>query len=478
MDTPTIKTEMIKEIDRVFMKQQQAAPRIARSNLRDRIQKLDLIASYLEDENNFRELCRAMDHDFRKPEVEVVASETGVVLSHIRYIRSHLRRWMHPRRVSTPLSLIGTSSYVHYEPKGVCLVIAPWNYPLNLAIVPLIYAIAAGNTVILKPSEISAHSSAFIKKMIGELFPVEEVAVFEGDATVAEALLARPFNHIFFTGSPGIGKIVMAAAAKNLASVTLELGGKSPALIDSTAELETIAGRTAWSKCFNNGQTCIAPDYLIVHESVAGKFVNAFRAAVERLYGASGSGVQQSQSYGRIISDRHFRRLRNLLDDAVAKGAHIEMGGQIDEDDRFISPTLLTNISEDMEIMHEEIFGPLMPMVTYRDPEEAVAIIRRRPKPLTMYIASRDRKAIDYLIGETSAGGTIINDYMLGYSNPNLPFGGVNNSGIGKSMGFHGFVEFSNERGVIKRKWGTLSFIFPPYTERVKKLVKMIYRWV
>lgn len=477
MTVQTINDQIKGRIKTVFERQKSFAPSLVHTTAKERLEKLERMERYLQDENNLQRLFDAMYQDFKKPEVEVLASETGVIFTQINHVRRYLKRWMRTERVSTPLPMIGTSSYIYYEPKGICLIMAPWNYPLNLALVPMVYAIAAGNTVMLKPSEISGYTSAYIKKMMEELYDEREVAVFEGDASVAQALLDQPFNHIFFTGSPQIGKVVMKAAAQHLASVTLELGGKSPAIIHPSANIRTIAERTVWGKCINSGQTCIAPDYLIVHESIKDRFVDAYRETVQRFFDPGGKGVQQSDDYARIISDKHFNRIKNLLQDAKEKGAKIVVGGQVDESDRFIAPTLLTEVTDEMKIMQEEIFGPLMPLVTYGKKEEIIEIVRKRPKPLTLYIGSRDDAFNRFILRETSAGGTLINEYLLGYSNPFLPFGGVNNSGIGKSLGHHGFIEFSNERGVIKRKWGTLNFIYPPYTDWIRKTVDRVYRW-
>jgi len=478
MEVQTITPTIRQDIEVTFRAQQEHAPQLARSGLRDRLRRLEQMDAYLKAPDNLQRLVEAMQRDFRKPEVEVLATETGVVQTQISFVKKNLKRWMRPKKAPTPLPLTGTSSYLYCEPKGVCLILAPWNYPLNLALVPLVYAIAAGNTVILKPSEISAHTSSFIKRMMAELFDEREVAVFEGDASVAQVLLEQPFNHIFFTGSPQIGKVIMKAAAKHLASVTLELGGKSPAIVDESAAIDTVAERTVWGKCLNTGQTCIAPDYLIVHESVSEAFSKAYAKYIRQFYDPESKGIRHSPDYPRIISDKHFKRLKHLFDDAVDKGAQVAFGGEFDESERYIAPTLLTDVDDDMEIMHEEIFGPLLPMRTYRGREEVIDIIRRRPKPLTMYINSRNKENIRYFLEHSSSGGTVINEYMLGYSNPNLPFGGVNNSGIGKSLGHHGFVEFSNERSVIKRDWGTLKFIYPPYTNTVKRLVQNLYKWI
>ena len=463
------------EIQTLFERQQRHAPKMEQTTAKERVERLRRLEKFLLDDQKMQGLFDALDRDFRKSPAEVLLSEIAVAVQHLRHTRRSLARWMMPRRVPTPLLLTGTSSYIQYEPKGVCLIIAPWNYPFNLAISPLIDAIAAGNTAIIKPSEMSANTSAFIKKMLGELFPPEEVAVVECDAATATALLQLPFNHIFFTGSPKIGKIIMAAAAKNLASVTLELGGKSPAIIDETANVRTIAYRLAWGKLLNKGQTCIAPDYVIIHESRLKEFLGAFQSAVKKLYGEG--EIAENRDYCRIINQNHFQRLRNLYEDAMAKGAREEMGGNWNKADCFIPPTVLTNITEDMDISQEEIFGPILPVVTYTSPEEAVRIVNHRPKPLTLYVSSRNKKFSDYILKNTSSGGAVVNDFMLGFGNPDLGFGGINNSGIGNYMGFSGFQEFSNPKSVVYRHFLDMSVIFPPYNSRVIKMLNAIKRW-
>jgi aldehyde dehydrogenase (NAD+) len=466
------------DIERVFKLQQDYAPELARMNYRERVRLLLRIDDYLNNESHVAELCEAMHKDFRKHEVEVIATEIGVVQAQISHARKKLRNWMKPQNIKTPLPMVGTSSYIVHEPKGVVLIMSPWNYPFNLSFVPLVYAIASGNTAIIKPSEISVNTSAFIRKMIGELFDEREVAVFEGGPSVAQELLKKPFNHIFFTGSPQVGKIVMTAAAEHLASVTLELGGKSPAIVDKTANIRKAARGIAWSKLVNNGQTCLTPDYLILHESIQDEFIEEFKHAVEKFYNPDGNGIENSPDYCRIINDYHFQRLQSLYLDAIAKGATVLFGANFKDSEYFISPTLLGDVSDDMDIMKEEIFGPLLPFMTFSKRSDALDIILNRPKPLTLYIASKDSDNIDYFMKETSAGGTVINDYMLGYSNPYLPFGGVNDSGMGKSIGVHAFKAFSNERSVIRRNWGTLSMLYPPYNNRVRSLIQLLYRWM
>jgi aldehyde dehydrogenase (NAD+) len=464
-------------IRQLFEKQIAQAPQVAHTTARQRIEKINRIWTYLEQEANFRALAEAMQKDFRKPSFEVWATEVGVVKAAIMAIRRDLRHWMRDEPVPGPLALAGMSSRIQYEPKGVCLILSPWNYPVNLSIAPLVSAIAAGNTVILKPSEMTPHTAAFMAGMIGELFPPEEVAVVEGDAEAAKALLELPFNHIHFVGSPAVGKIVMAAAAKHLASVTLELGGKSPAIIDETADTAYHAEKLVWAKCMNNGQTCIAPDYAIVHESKMEALLEGIKKSLADLYGAD---PKNSPDLARIVNDRHFHRIRKLIEDAVSKGARIVAGGQTDEADLYIAPTVLTGVTEEMDILHEEIFGPVLPVVAFRSKEEAVAVIRRRPKPLDMYIGSRSNANIRYFLKNTSAGATVINEYMTSFSNSNLPFGGINNSGMGRSIGRYSFMEFSNQRSVMRRHWLFigLKVVQPPFSDLKMKLLKLFYRFV
>lgn len=459
----------------LLAEQRKFAPRVRAQKAPERIAKLKAMQAYLDAPANKQALIAALHQDFRKPEVETLTSELGTVLSHIRYVTAHLKRWMEPTKLPAPLALTGMRNYIMYEPKGCALIIAPWNYPLNLALIPLVYAIAAGCTAVVKPSEFSPATTAFIDKMLRALFPENEVAVVTGEGDTSAFLTTLPFDHIFFTGSPAIGKKVMAAAAKNLTSVTLELGGKSPAIIDRGVDLKKSAENSVWGKCFNAGQTCIAPDYLLVHESIAADYVAALSKAITRFYGAD---VQASDSYARIINDRHFDRIKGLLDDAVKQGATVAHGGQTDAADRFIAPTILTGVTEKMGVMQEEIFGPVWPVLTYKTLEEAIAIINRQPKALAFYIQSNNRSTIKKLLAETSSGGALINEYLLGGGSASVPFGGVNNSGIGKSFGLHGFVEFSNERPVMHRRFLDLSVAYPPYTDKVVKLVRRIYRWL
>lgn len=474
MKTLPLEFDLSQEIRLVFDKQRQYAPQMALTTATERIERLNRIENWVL--NQEEAIFKALYDDFRKPPAEVLLGDLGILMHEIKYVRKHLRQWMRPQRVATPLPLIGTRSHVHHEPKGNVLIIAPWNYPFGLVLKPLVSAIAAGNVAILKPSEMTPHTTALIQRMIRELFPLEEVALFDGGAEVSRALLDLPFNHIFFTGSPAIGKVVMAAAARHLASVTLELGGKSPVLIDDTVNPKTAAQQVAWAKCFNNGQTCIAPDYVLIHESKKEAFLTAYQDAIKAMYSPDGKPVQESASYNRIVNQRHFQRVTGLISDAVTQGARIRIGGKTDAADRFLEPTVLDNLTDDMAIMHEEIFGPVLPVLAYTTLDEALLRIRSREKPLALYIQSRSQRNIDYIMARTTAGDTVINDLMSQIAQTSLPFGGVNNSGIGKSNGIYGFQEFSNLRGVVRREYGTSSFVFPPYTGFVQKLISFLVK--
>ena len=464
------------DIQTTFDLQRRHAPHMALTTANQRIERIRRIQTWVS--SHEADIQRVMFDDFRKPSAEVMLGELMALYAEIKYTVAHLKRWMKPRSLPTPLALTGTKSHLVHEPKGNVLIISPWNYPFVLAIRPLVSAIAAGNVAILKPSEMAPNTAGLISRMITELFPAEEVAVFEGDAEVSKALLELPFNHIFFTGSPAVGRVVMTAAAKHLASVTLELGGKSPALVDESANVKQAAQQLAWGKCLNNGQTCIAPDYLLVHASIKESFMQALRGSLTAMYSPDGQPVAVSDSYARIVNNRHFTRISGLLDDAQAKGATITLGGQTDASQNFIEPTVLEGVTGDMQVMQDEIFGPILPVLTYTNLDDALRIINQREKPLALYIHSRNRKTTQYILDRTSAGDTVINDTLVQFGNVELPFGGVNNSGIGKSNGYFSFQEFSNQRGVMQRDFGTMKFIYPPYTDRVKKLINFLVKHV
>ena len=458
------------QIDDVFARQQCYALELRKSDCKQRLAVLDRF------EQAFREseekIYQSAADDFSKPQAEVDMSEIMAVLAELKHVRKNLKKWMKPVSVMPTASMIGTSSKIVKEPKGVTLVVSPWNYPFNLTFGPMIWSIAAGNTVIIKPSEMTPNMSAVIADIVERAFRPEEVSLFQGEADVASYLTALPFDHIFFTGSPAVGKHVMAAAAKNLTSVTLELGGKSPVIVDKSVNIKKAVQSIAWGKFSNNGQTCIAPDYLYVHESVKDQFVRELTACVEKQYGL-GNNAKDNGDYCKVVNTSHYNRINRLLDDAKSKGGKLITGGQIDDAGRFIAPTLIEGMASDSAIMEEEIFGPLLPVITFSNIEEVIDVVNSKPKPLALYIYSTDKRNIDKVLCETSAGDTCVNQTMMHFLHHNLPFGGVNNSGIGKSGGVWGFNAFTHERSVLNDKFSSTSMLHPPYTPKVRKLIKM-----
>ncbi len=460
-------------IQQAFDAQLATSLRLRQSTLaerKDKIRKLrDAMLAYHD------EIVQAGWDDFRKPAAEVDLTEVLPVVAEANDALRQLGKWMKPVGVWPSRMMIGTKGYMQYEPKGRCLIISPWNYPVNLSLGPLVSAIAAGNTVIIKPSEMTPAASKVIAKIVAEVFTPDEVTVIEGDAPVSTALLELPFDHIFFTGSPAIGKVVMAAAAKHLTSVTLELGGKSPTIVDESADLTLAAKNILWAKFTNNGQTCIAPDHIYVHAKVKDAFVAACQEALKSVYGAQ---PQSSDSLARVVNERHTGRVQALLDDAVARGATVLAGGQVDAADRFIAPTLLGGIPADAKIMSEEIFGPLLPIIEYTDLDQVIARINAEPKPLALYIWSRTEDNVRKVMTQTTSGGACINHCVVQFLHGNLPFGGVNNSGIGSGHGHHGFKAFSHERAVVRTRIMLAKMFFPPYTPFTRKLIKLFLKTV
>lgn len=421
----------------------------------------------------------ALYNDFRKPIVEVGISEIYPVVSEINYALANVDEWVKAKKIDAPVSYLGTRSEVRYEPRGVCLIIAPWNYPFNLCIGPLVSCLAAGNTAILKPSELTPHTSGLIRELITQLFEEDIVAVMEGGPDTVALLLDLPFDHFFFTGSSSVGKIVMKAAANNLASVTLELGGKSPVIIDHTANIKDAARRIAFGKFINSGQTCIAPDYILIHEKIRVSFLAELSQCIRSMFGEDGNIGPSSPHYARIISDKHFNRLTELVHEAVEHGAQYEMQGSSIAKERFFSPTVLSGVSMDSRIMTEEIFGPVLPVLSINSIEEAIEIVNKKPRPLALYLFSSTGSAIEKILAKTSAGGVCVNDTVLQFTHPELPFGGINQSGIGSSHGYYGFLAFSHAKPVLKQKHG-FAFAYllhPPYTPRVRKIVNILLRW-
>ncbi|RIA10864.1 aldehyde dehydrogenase (NAD+) [Flavobacteriaceae bacterium MAR_2010_72] len=458
----------------LFNAQQKHQYSVGNTSYNQRIEKLNALQRAIQ--YTYKQAIRdAMYADFKKPEIETDLTEIYLVVREIKHAKANLRHWLKRQKVPTPLALLGTSSYYKYEPKGVCLIISPWNYPLNLTFSPLVSAIAAGNTVIIKPSELTPNTSKVMATIINDLFDEYEIALIEGDVETSQELLKLPFNHIFFTGSSAVGKIVMAAASKHLTSVTLELGGKSPTIIDETANIKKAIDSLVWGKHLNNGQTCIAPDYVLIHNSKKDEFMKAYKEKVIYYYSKDASA---SASYSRIVNDRHFNRLTDYIEDAKQHGAKIELGGNYDATDNFIEPTVISYLNEDTKLANEEVFGPILPLKTFDEIDEVIQYINSKEKPLALYIYSQNQKTIDKIINTTRAGGTCINTNALQGSNHDLPFGGSNGSGIGKTHGFFGFQDFSNHRAVLKRHtFGPLNLLLPPYTKFKQKLADLTIKW-
>ncbi len=428
---------------------------------------------------NRERIKQAVHDDYHKPLLEVDTTEIYPVLAELRHAIKHLDQWAAPVKIDATLSYLGTRSEVRYEPKGTCLIIAPWNFPFNLCVGPLVSCLAAGNNVIIKPSEMTPHTSHLIFQMVQEVFSHDIAWVAEGGADISQKLLDFSFDHIFFTGSPAVGKLVMQAAAKHLTSVTLELGGKSPTIIDATANLRDAARRIAFGKFFNSGQTCIAPDYVLIDATVREKFISHLKEEVQKMFGDGGTINEQSSSYSRLATARQFERISGLISEATNLGAKVQLMGASNDKENFIGPVILTDIPANARIWEEEIFGPVLPIETYESPQAVVQTINSRPKPLALYIFSQRKNFQEYLLLNTSSGSACINDCVLQFTHPNLPFGGVNQSGIGKSHGKYGFMAFSNEKSVLQQKngWAAPYLLHPPYTSGMKKVVDILLKW-
>ncbi|WP_369820803.1 aldehyde dehydrogenase family protein [Rhizobacter sp. Root1221] len=450
-------------IQHLFERQAPTALALRESTAKQRIHKLRRLRDALLQRREA--WMAAFETDLRKPPLEVDLTELLPVADEARHAISHLARWMRPRRVAATLTTLGTTARVLCQPRGRCLIIGPWNYPVNTLLGPLVSAIAAGNTVILKPSEFTPHVNAVVAELIAEVFDPAEIAVVQGGAATAQHLLALPFDHVFFTGSPAVGKIVMAAAAQHLASVTLELGGKSPAIVDETADVERAADLILWGKLTNAGQTCVAPDHVFVHRSVRERFVQRCRETIEARYGASDAAVAASPDLARMITPRHAGRLGALIDDAHARGATVLAGGAHDAAARYVAPTLLGDVPAEARMASEEIFGPVLPIETFDTLDAVIHRVNAAPKPLALYLFSQRKRTAARVIEQTSSGGVCVNHCMQQYAHAGLPFGGVNHSGIGSAHGVFGFKAFSHERAVLAAGRMTLvSLFYPPYT--------------
>ena len=401
------------------------------------------------------ELVEALHKDLNKSYQEAFMTEISIVLGEIENFQKNLARWAAPSKKSTPLKLFPSRSEVITEPLGVALIIAPWNYPVQLLLNPLVGAIAAGCTAVLKPSPYTPNVAKALERVITSAFEQEYVAVVQGDRTVNAALLEERYDIIFFTGSPDLGRVVMRAAAEHLTPVVLELGGKSPVVVDSTANIRVAAKRIAWGKSLNAGQTCIAPDYLLIHRDVKEQFVEEYKRALESLHGEDAS---ESEHYVRMVSDRAFERVARYMTDGV-----VRVGGGVDASQRYIEPTLLDNVAVDSAVMREEIFGPVLPMITVSSVDEAVGFIRDREKPLALYVFAEEGVARG-VFDKTSSGGGCVNDVIMHIANENMPFGGVGNSGMGRYHGRDSLYAFSHRRAVISTTTRLdLPFRYMPY---------------
>lgn len=458
-------------IKRVFDSQRETALCWRESNASERIARIrKLREAMMAQREAFHE---AFMQDYRKSPAEVEATELLPVMDEMRHAIGRIRRWMKPHKVGPTTTMLGTSGWVQFQPRGRVLIIAPWNYPLSLCFGPLISALAAGNTAIIKPSEMTPAVSAVMARIISDTFPESEVALFEGALATSQVLLDLPFDHIFFTGSPAVGKIVMAAAAKHLTSVTLELGGKSPTIVGESANISRAAETLMWGKFLNGGQTCVAPDTIYVHESVKDAFIIECRKVLQERYGSTAAAQRQCEDLTHIVNQRHAQRIESLLSDAVARGARVQTGGEVNVAQCYIAPTLIDQVPADSKIMEEEIFGPLLPILGYSNLDEVIADINARPKPLALYVWSRDQKEIDKVLARTSSGGACINHCVMHFAHGELPFGGVNNSGIGSAHGHYGFKAFSHERAVLRSTPLMLvKMFFPPYTKGRNRIIR------
>jgi len=431
------------EISRIFALQREHQWDVKATSAAERKAKLAGLKAAVEARAD--EIVAAVLEDTRKPEGEIRVTEVMGVIGNIQKNIENLDEWMKPTEI-TPSLNPNDKALIVSEARGVCLILGPWNFPLGLTLGPLAAAVAAGNCCMVKLTDLCPATARIAGKIIRDVFDEHEVALFEGDVDVAEALLELPFNHIFFTGSTRVGKIVMAAAARHLATVTLELGGKSPVIIDAGADIEAIGAILAGAKQFNGGQACICPDYVFVREDEQDRLVEAFRANVEtNLYA---DGQIKKESIAQIVNAGNFARVKALFDDAVAQGARVAVGGELDATDLTIHPTMLTGVTPQMKILQEEIFAPILPVMTYDNIDQAIGYIEARDKPLALYVFSGDERNVDKILQRTSSGGVTVNGVFSHYLESQLPFGGVNGSGMGSYHGQFGFKAFSHERAV------------------------------
>jgi aldehyde dehydrogenase (NAD+) len=433
-----------------------------------RIRQLNLLKDLVK--TNEQAIFEAIGLDLGKSPLEAYVGEVAVLTTEIDYTVKRLPSWVRPDKVKTPFFHFPATSYIYPEPLGVVLIIGPWNYPFQLALTPLIGAIAAGNCSIIKPSELAPNTSGLIARLVGENFDPRVAAVIEGGVETSQELLSQRFDHIFFTGGTSVGRIIARAAAERLIPYTLELGGKSPCFVDRNVDLECAARRITWGKFFNAGQSCTAPDYLLIDTAVKTRFLELAKGYVKKFYG---DDPRQSPDFARIVNTNHFDRLAELL----AEG-DVVLGGATDRDDKYIAPTIIDSVSPNHKIMQSEIFGPILPVIEYDDLRKAIGIVNSMPKPLALYIFSLNREFQGRILAETSSGGVTVNDVFMHGTTQTLPFGGVGDSGIGRYHGKASFDTFSNMKAVIRKGFRfDLDVRYPPYEgklSRFRKLVKYL----
>ncbi|CAH8282924.1 aldehyde dehydrogenase [Mariniflexile fucanivorans] len=411
----------------------------------------------------------ALNKDFKKSEFETYVSEFSLVISQLNLAIKNLNKWAKPKRVSSSIITFPSKDYIYKEPYGNVLIISPWNYPFLLALEPLIMAVSAGNTVVLKPSELTTHTSQLLTGIIKTVFPEDYVTSIQGDAQVSTELLAKKWDYIFFTGSVPVGKIVAEAAAKHLTPVTLELGGKSPCIIDDTAKLKLAAKRIVWGKFFNAGQTCIAPDYVIIKRTIKQEFIELLKHEIIDFYGEN---PKESADFPRIINEKNTQRLANML-----KETNVVFGGIVEETTNYIAPTLIDEPALNSEVMNDEIFGPILPILTYETKEDIHRIVTNFDKPLSLYTFSNDKNFIEHILNTYSFGGGVVNDVLIHFSNHKLPFGGVGSSGMGAYHGKLSFDTFSHSKAIIKRgNWLDPSMRYAPYKNKLN-FIKKIFKY-
>lgn len=451
----------ILKLHRVFFATQ------ATKSLDFRIEQLKKLKAGIEKYEN--RISAALKIDLGKSEFESYTTEIGFVYNSIEEAVINLKKWAKSKKVGNPIYLFPAKGFVIYEPYGTVLIIGPYNYPFQLLIEPLVGVIAAGNCAVLKPSEVAPHVAAIVSELIAEVFAAKYIRAIEGNVETTTSLINADFDYIFFTGSVGVGKIVMAAAAPNLVPVTLELGGKSPAIVDKSADVKIAARRIIWGKTLNAGQTCVAPDYLMVHAAIKAELIAEMKKTIGEFFGAD---PQKSDSYGRIINHKHFNRIKNIIE---SDKLGIVYGGRYDEEQKYIEPTLIEISSWDAASMREEIFGPVLPILTYNDLDQAIKEIENLPKPLALYLFTANTAVAEKVLQEVSCGGVCINDTLTHLANSNLPFGGVGNSGMGSYHGYDSFLTFSHKKSVLKRSVNLSSnLLFPPYDAKKLSIVKRV----